>query len=618
MPPSVDTAQYARPNSPMDDARTAEQVERIFFELRKVIVGQTRLLERMLVGLLARGHCLLESVPGLAKTLAAETLANVVGGTFARIQFTPDLLPSDIVGTRIYRGSSERFDVELGPVFVNFLLTDEINRAPAKVQSALLEVMQEHQVTIGGITHPVPAPFFVVATQNPIESEGVYQLPDAQRDRFMMKIVLDHPTAAEELTIIDRMAVNPPHAGKVIDLDELIALQRKSDAVFVDRSVAQYAVDLVQATRNPARFGLGELDSSIGLGASPRASINLVRGARALSLIRGRTYATPQDVFDVAPEVLRHRLLLTYDALARDITPDHIVNRLLESVPPPGSRRSRTTRWLTMARSLAGRSRRPEQPLAAVGGQSVDDRVRSRTRSTDERARRAGRVAGGTAHRARPRAGPHARADDQPSPRRRAPRQPPGPHAGPRQRAGRSSRSTSRATTSGGSTGTSRRARCETHVREQIADRDLEAWLVVDTSAAMRFGTTTADKAQVALAAAAGVGFLTARNQNRLGAVLVAGPHLKVVPPRFGRDQVRAVLSAIATSPPCEGAGPADLAAADRPRRRRLPAPWLRRRRSPTSPAMPGSIRWPGSGCATTCWRSRSTTRASSTSRRSG
>jgi MoxR-like ATPase len=333
MPPPVDTAQYARPNSPMDDARTAEQVERIFFELRKVIVGQTRLLERMLVGLLARGHCLLESVPGLAKTLAAETLADVVGGTFARIQFTPDLLPSDIVGTRIYRGSSERFDVELGPVFVNFLLTDEINRAPAKVQSALLEVMQEQQVTIAGITHPVPTPFFVVATQNPIESEGVYQLPDAQRDRFMMKIVMDHPSAAEELTIIDRMAVNPPVANQVINLDELTALQRRCDAVFVDRSVAQYAVDLVQATRNPSWFGLAELGPSIALGSSPRASLNLVRGARALSLIRGRTYATPQDVFDVAPEVMRHRLLLTYDALAREITPDHIVNRILESVP---------------------------------------------------------------------------------------------------------------------------------------------------------------------------------------------------------------------------------------------------------------------------------------------
>jgi len=321
------------PPTPMDDAQTAATVERIFFELRKVIVGQTRLLERLLVGLLARGHCLLESVPGLAKTLAAETLANVVGGTFARIQFTPDLLPSDIVGTRIYRGSTEKFDVELGPVFVNFLLTDEINRAPAKVQSALLEVMQEHQVTIGGITHPVPEPFFVVATQNPIESEGVYQLPDAQRDRFMMKVVLEYPTPQEELVILDRMAVNPPFASQVLDLDGLIGLQRRSDAVFVDRSVAQYAVDLVQATRNPDAFGLGDLRPSIGLGASPRASLNLVRGARALALIRGRTYATPQDVFDVAPEVMRHRLLLTYDALARDITPDMIVNRILATVP---------------------------------------------------------------------------------------------------------------------------------------------------------------------------------------------------------------------------------------------------------------------------------------------
>jgi len=317
----------------MDDGRTAEAVERIFFELRKVIVGQSRLLERLLVGLLARGHCLIESVPGLAKTLAAETLADVAGGTFARIQFTPDLLPSDIVGTRIYRGSSERFDVELGPVFVNFLLTDEINRAPAKVQSALLEVMAEQQVTIAGVTHPVPSPFFVVATQNPIESEGVYQLPDAQRDRFMMKIVMGHPSAAEEMLILDRMAVDPPTAQQVVELDELIALQRRCDGVFVDRSVAQYAVDLVQATRDPARFGLADITSSVALGASPRATLFLVRGARALSVLRGRTYATPQDIFDVAPEVLRHRLLLTYDALARDITPDDLVNRVLATVP---------------------------------------------------------------------------------------------------------------------------------------------------------------------------------------------------------------------------------------------------------------------------------------------
>ncbi len=331
--PPAPPADSPAPPAPSDDRAAADIFERVFFELRKVIVGQDRLLERLLVGVLSRGHCLLESVPGLAKTLAAETLANVVGGTFARIQFTPDLLPSDIVGTRIYRVSNETFDVELGPVFVNFLLTDEINRAPAKVQSALLEVMAEQQVTIGGVTHPVPRPFFVVATQNPIESEGVYQLPDAQRDRFMMKIVLDHPTAQEELTILDRMSVAPPVPSQVLSLEELTALQARADEVFVDRSVAQYAVDLVQCTRYPDRFALDDLATIIGLGASPRATLNLVRGARAIALMRGRTYATPQDVFDVAPEVLRHRLLLTYDALARDITPDHVVQRILATVP---------------------------------------------------------------------------------------------------------------------------------------------------------------------------------------------------------------------------------------------------------------------------------------------
>ncbi|HEY3485788.1 MAG TPA: MoxR family ATPase [Ilumatobacteraceae bacterium] len=321
------------PQEVADDPVTAETVERVFFELRKVIVGQTRLLERLLVGLLSRGHCLIESVPGLAKTLAAETLADVVGGTFARIQFTPDLLPSDIVGTRIYRTGSEQFDVEFGPVFVNFLLTDEINRAPAKVQSALLEVMAEQQVTIGGVTHLVPQPFFVVATQNPIESEGVYQLPDAQRDRFMMKIVLDHPSADEEMAILDRMSVRAPVAQQVITLEQLRALQDTADKVFVDRTVSQYAIDLVQATRHPDRFGMDDIQQFIALGCSPRATLNLVRGARALAVLRGRTFATPQDVFDVAPEVLRHRLLLTYDALARDVTPDDLVHRILATVP---------------------------------------------------------------------------------------------------------------------------------------------------------------------------------------------------------------------------------------------------------------------------------------------
>jgi MoxR-like ATPase len=330
--PTVDTDGNVAEMTP--DAATVA-LEAVQWELRRVVVGQRRLLERLTVGLVANGHCLLESVPGLAKTLAAETLARAVGGTFARIQFTPDLLPSDIVGTRIYRPSGETFDVELGPVFVNLVLADEINRAPAKVQSALLEVMAEHQVSLGGVTYPVPEPFFVIATQNPLESEGVYQLPDAQRDRFMMKIVMDHPSAAEELAIVERMSVRVPEVRPAIGVEDLAAIQRCAQNVTVDTMVARYAVDLVQASRHPAHYGLADLAPVIALGASPRATLALVRGARALALVRGRGHATTQDVFDLAPEVLRHRLVLTYDALAKDLTPDHAVQRLLGGVPAP-------------------------------------------------------------------------------------------------------------------------------------------------------------------------------------------------------------------------------------------------------------------------------------------
>jgi MoxR-like ATPase len=316
-------------------ATSAELVERALFEVKKVIVGQDRAIERMLVCLLARGHVLLEGVPGLAKTLAVETLATVVGGSFARIQFTPDLLPADITGTRIYRASSETFDVELGPVFVNFLLADEINRAPAKVQSALLEVMAEHQVTIGGVTHPVPEPFLVLATQNPIESEGVYPLPEAQRDRFMMKITLGYPDPGEEREIVHRMGVDPPHASQVLALGDLAGLQRSADAVYVDHGVVDYAVSLVLSTRDPAAHGLPELTELISFGASPRASLALVAGARALALLRGRTYALPQDVFDVAPEILRHRLVLSYEALAQGRDVEQVLTRILSTVPAP-------------------------------------------------------------------------------------------------------------------------------------------------------------------------------------------------------------------------------------------------------------------------------------------
>ena len=309
--------------------------EQILFEMRKVIVGQDRAIERLLVSLIARGHALLESVPGLAKTLSAETLARTVGGTFARIQFTPDLLPADIVGTRIFRASSESFDIELGPIFANFVLADEINRAPAKVQSALLEVMAEQQVTIGGITHPMGDPFLVLATQNPIESEGVYPLPEAQRDRFLMKILLGYPTPHEEVEIVQRVGIRTPEAAQVVQPETVMALQAAADQVYVDRSVLEYAVNLVLATRNPENFNLADIIPYLEFGASPRASIGLVRASRAMALLRGRSYVIPQDTFDVAPEVLRHRLVLSYEALAAGIDAEAILARLLTTVAAP-------------------------------------------------------------------------------------------------------------------------------------------------------------------------------------------------------------------------------------------------------------------------------------------
>jgi len=345
-----------------DDLTVLEQV---LFEVKKVIVGQDRPIERLMVCLLARGHCLLEGVPGVAKTLASETLATVCGGEFVRIQFTPDLLPADLVGTRIYRGSTERFDIELGPIFANFVLADEVNRAPAKVQSALLEVMAEHQVSIGGKTHPVPEPFLVLATQNPIESEGVYPLPEAQRDRFLMKVHVGYPTPQEEIEIVDRMGVDPPEARRLLGPEDLVALQRRADEVYVDRGVVDYAVDLVLATRNPGDQGLADLDELIAYGASPRASLGLVAAGRALALLRGRDYALPQDVFDVATDVLRHRLVLSYEALAQGLDADDILHRVLSTVPAPRV----TPRQADPARSWAA----PDPTTASGTGSTVDD-----------------------------------------------------------------------------------------------------------------------------------------------------------------------------------------------------------------------------------------------------
>ena len=316
-------------------AQDATLLERTMFEIKRVIVGQDQMIERMMVCLLARGHCLLEGVPGVAKTLAVETLARVVGGSFARIQFTPDLVPADILGTRIYRASSEKFDVELGPVFANFLLADEINRAPAKVQSALLEVMAEKQVSIGGHTYELPDPFLTLATQNPIEQEGVYPLPEAQRDRFLMKILVGYPTDTEEREIVYRMGVNPPEPQQILNPDDLLRLQKTADNVFVHSALVDYAVRLVLSTRAPAQHGMAEIGELISYGASPRASLGLVAATRALALLRGRDYVLPQDLHDVAPDILRHRLVLSYDALADGVGPERIIDRVLATVPLP-------------------------------------------------------------------------------------------------------------------------------------------------------------------------------------------------------------------------------------------------------------------------------------------
>ncbi len=318
-----------------DTITDADHLERALFEVKKVIVGQDHMVERILVALLARGHCLLEGVPGVAKTLAVQTLATVVGGTFARIQFTSDLVVSDIVGTRVYRQTRETFDVELGPVFANFVLADEINRAPAKVQSALLEVMSEQQVSLGGVTHRLPAPFLVLATQNPIESEGVYPLPEAQRDRFLMKVNVPYPNGSEELEIVRRMGVQPPRAEPVLDPRTLIRLQARATNVFVHHAIADYAVRMVLATRSPGEFGMPELAGHLAYGASPRASLGLVAAARALAMLRGRDYVVPDDVTAVALDVLPHRLVLSYEALAEGLSAEAIAERVLRGTPPP-------------------------------------------------------------------------------------------------------------------------------------------------------------------------------------------------------------------------------------------------------------------------------------------
>ena len=325
-PTSANAAPVARPGAPM---------ERLLYEVKKVIVGQDHLLERMAVALLARGHLLVEGVPGLAKTMAIKALAESIGGEFKRIQFTPDLVPADLVGTRIYNQKTGEFSTSLGPVFTNLLLADEINRAPAKVQSALLEVMQERQVTIGHQTHRVPEPFLVLATQNPIETEGTYALPEAQVDRFMLKVLVGYPSSTEEYAIVERMTGRLERISRVLTTHDLIRLQATVDEVYVDPALIEYAVTLTHATRAPEQHGLPDLRRYLTYGASPRASINLILTARALAHVRGRSYALPQDVRDMAFDVMRHRLVLSFEALSDDVSADAILTAIVERIPVP-------------------------------------------------------------------------------------------------------------------------------------------------------------------------------------------------------------------------------------------------------------------------------------------
>lgn len=313
----------------------ASLMEQVLYEVKKVVVGQDHFLERVLVALLAKGHLLVEGVPGLAKTLTVNTLADVIQGQFKRVQFTPDLVPSDLVGTRIYNQKTGDFSTTLGPVFCNLLLADEINRAPAKVQSALLEVMQERQVTIAGETHKVPNPFVVMATQNPIETEGTYPLPEAQVDRFMMKVLVGYPSEEEEFVIVSRVTGLMQAVTRVATTEQLVALQAKCRGLFVDPSLIQFAVKVVSATRHPAAAGLGDMQRFLTYGASPRASINMIEAGRALAFLRGREYVLPEDVLDVIPDVLRHRIVLSYEAISESITPDQIIGQVLKAIPAP-------------------------------------------------------------------------------------------------------------------------------------------------------------------------------------------------------------------------------------------------------------------------------------------
>ncbi len=522
-PAAQSTPEPQPPAAQSTPARDGALLERTVFEVKRVIVGQDRLVERMLVGLLSRGHLLIEGVPGVAKTLAVETFARVVGGSFARLQFTPDLVPSDILGTRIYRQGREEFDVELGPVVANFVLTDEINRAPAKVQSALLEVMAERHVSIGGRTFPMPEPFLVLATQNPIENEGVYPLPEAQRDRFLFKIVVDYPTGEEEREIVYRMGVTPPLPRQVLSPAELVRLQGVAARVFVHHALVDYVVRLVLATRTAAEHGLTDVAGWVAYGASPRASLGIVAAARALALVRGRDYVLPQDVVDVAPDVLRHRLVLSYDAMADGVPVDHVITRVLQTVPLP---------------QVSAR------PVPATTGANGRVEVALRALELSVRQRLDGLLQGN-----------HLGLVPGP-----------GTDAGEARiyQPGDDVRRMDWAVTA---------RTTEPHIRETVADRELETWVVVDLSPSLDFGTAACEKRDLAVAAVAAVAHLTRGGGNRIGAVVATGERTVRIPARSGLAYVRALIRQVALTRPAPEGTRGDLAAAleklRRPPRRR-------------------------------------------------
>ncbi len=518
--------EQANGSTPLTPGAVSERLEQALFEIRRVIAGQDQMLERVLVCLLAQGHLLIEGVPGLAKTLTIKTTAGVLGGSFARVQFTPDLVPADLVGTRVFRPDQGSFDTELGPVFCNFLLADEINRAPAKVQSALLEVMQERQVTIAHTTYPVPEPFLVMATQNPIESEGTYPLPEAQVDRFMLKILIDYPEHDEELTIVQRQLVAAPELREALSLEELKRLQAAVFGVYVDPSLVSYSVGLATATREPAGAGLADLAEYVEYGASPRGPISVVQAARALALLRGRDYVTTEDIRALAKDALRHRLVLSYQALAENVTADAILERVLAAVPVPEVSPvrpdGRMSDGLLLGKGTPERPGPGALPVALLRALQIEvGRRLEGMLAGDYRSSRYGE--GSELAQVRP----YAPGDDV--------------------------RKIEWNVTA--RTGTP-------HVRVHLAERVLVTWLVLDTSPSMEFGTADRRKADVADGVALAVGHVGTRRGNRLGVLTFGGREPKALPPAQGRHGLVGLLAALKDGPEQERVGATSLGAA--------------------------------------------------------